>query len=79
MLSLHTLAIGDELEIWIPEIEQYLEVRISKKGVLQIFCTPEAAVFRRRASVFQRRGDALGRWDGRWENYNSSRDPPDPE
>jgi hypothetical protein len=61
MVSLHTLAIGDELEIWIPEVEQYVEVRISQKGVPEIFCTPEAAVFRRSASVFQRRADDLRR------------------
>jgi hypothetical protein len=61
MISFHTLAVGDELEIWIPEIEQYVEVRISNKGVVEIFCTPEAAVFRRRPAVFQRRADDLGR------------------
>jgi hypothetical protein len=49
------------MEIWMPEIEQYVEVRISQKGVPEIFCTPEAAVFRRRAAVFQQRTDGLRR------------------
>lgn len=55
MIAFYTLAPGDELEIWIPEIEQYVEIRVSQDGAPEIFCTPETAVFRRAAAVFRRR------------------------
>jgi hypothetical protein len=62
MLILHTLAPGDEMEIWIPGVEQRIEVRISREGTPEIFCTPETSVFRRSAAVFRWRAeDASGR------------------
>jgi hypothetical protein len=61
MIVYHTLAPGDELEVWIPRLEQYIEVRISPDGVPEIFCTPNAAVFRRSAAVFERRANTVGR------------------
>ena len=57
MLILHTLVPGDEMEIWIPAVDQHVEVRISREGAPEIFCTPETAVFRRNAAVFKRRAE----------------------
>jgi len=61
MIAYHTLAVGDELEVWIPAFEEYVEIRISPDGVPEIFCTPNAAVFRRSATVFERRAKTIGR------------------
>lgn len=61
MIVYHTLAPGDELEIWIPALEEYVEVRISPDGIPEIFCTANAGVFRRSAAVFERRAKTIGR------------------
>jgi hypothetical protein len=59
----HSLAPGDELEISIPSIGEYVEIRISPRGLPEIFCTQDAAVFRRSLAVFRRRAYETGRRD----------------